>query len=99
VCFNLNTDHSALLDIYRSVDEMKGIKKSFIGSGIRYDLLLTDVKDQDVNKSHAEYTRELVSKHVSGRLKIAPEHTSDDVLKLMRKPSFDYFGQFKAQFM
>ncbi len=98
VCFNLNTDHSALLDIYRSVDEMKGIKKSFIGSGIRYDILLTDVKDQEVNKSHAEYTRELVSKHVSGRLKIAPEHTSDDVLKLMRKPSFDYFGQFKSQF-
>ncbi|MDO9152404.1 MAG: YgiQ family radical SAM protein [Paludibacter sp.] len=98
VCFNLNTDHSALLDIYRSVDEMKGIKKSFIGSGIRYDLLLTDVKDQDVNKSHADYTRELVAKHVSGRLKIAPEHTSDNVLKLMRKPSFEYFGKFKAQF-
>jgi len=98
VCFNLNTDHSPLIDIYRSVDKLPGIKKSFIGSGVRYDLLLTDVKDHEVNKSHTEYTRELIAKHVSGRLKIAPEHTSDNVLNLMRKPSFDYFGKFKAQF-
>ncbi|MDR3653942.1 MAG: YgiQ family radical SAM protein [Paludibacter sp.] len=98
VCFNLNTDHSALLDIYRSVDKLPGIKKSFIGSGIRYDILLSDTENQDVNKSHAEYTHELITNHVSGRLKIAPEHTSDKVLNLMRKPSFDYFAKFKAQF-
>lgn len=98
VCFNLDTNHSQLIDIYRSVDKMPGIKKSFVGSGIRYDLLLSDTKDQDANKSHAEYLRELISKHVSGRLKIAPEHTSDSVLFLMRKPSFDFFGKFKAQF-
>jgi len=98
VCFNLNTDHSPLLDIYRSVDKIPGIKKSFVGSGIRYDMLLSDTDNQETNKSHAEYTRELITNHVSGRLKIAPEHTSDKVLNLMRKPSFDYFAKFKAQF-
>ncbi len=98
VCFNLNTDHSPLIDIYRSVDSLPGIKKSFVGSGVRYDLLLTDVKDHTVNKSHAEYTRELITKHVSGRLKIAPEHTATDVLKIMRKPSVEFFSKFKAQF-
>lgn len=98
VCFNLDTNHSRLIDIYRSVDDMPGIKKSFIGSGIRYDLLLSDTKSEEANKSHIEYIRELISKHVSGRLKIAPEHTSDNVLKLMRKPSFEYFEKFKNQF-
>jgi len=98
VCFNLDTDHSALLDIYRSVDKIPGIKKSFIGSGVRYDMLLTDAKDKAINESHTEYMRELVTNHVSGRLKVAPEHTSDDVLNMMRKPSFEYFGEFKKQF-
>ncbi len=98
VCFNLDTNHNKLIDIYRSVDQLPGIKKSFIGSGVRYDMLLSDTKDHEANKSHAEYIKELISKHVSGRLKVAPEHTSDQVLKLMRKPSFDYFYKFKAQF-
>ena len=98
VCFNLDTNHSRLIDIYRSVDKIPGIKKSFIGSGVRYDLLLSDTKSEEANKSHAEYIRELISNHVSGRLKIAPEHTSDAVLKLMRKPSFEYFAKFKTQF-
>ncbi len=98
VCFNLDTNHSRLIDIYRSVDKIPGIKKSFVGSGVRYDLLLNDTKSEEANKSHAEYIRELISNHVSGRLKIAPEHTSDKVLHLMRKPSFEYFGKFKEQF-
>ena len=72
VCFNLNTDHSSLLDIYRSVDKIEGIKKSFIGSGVRYDMLLSDAKNPQANKSHADYIRELITHHVSGRLKIAP---------------------------
>jgi uncharacterized radical SAM protein YgiQ len=97
-CFNLNTDHSLLLDIYHSVDQLPGIKKSFIGSGIRYDMLLTDAKNAAVNKSHTVYIRELITHHVSGRLKVAPEHTSDKVLNLMRKSSFQYFGQFKQLF-
>ena len=88
----------ALLDIYRSVDKIPGIKKSFIGSGVRYDMLLSNTDSPETNKSHEEYTRELITNHVSGRLKIAPEHTSDKVLNIMRKPSFDYFGKFKAQF-
>ncbi|GAB1415239.1 YgiQ family radical SAM protein [Paludibacter sp.] len=98
VCFNLNTNHTPLLEIYRAVDKIPKVKKSFVGSGIRYDLVLTDVKDNKSNESHAEYTKELITKHVSGRLKIAPEHTSERVLKLMRKPNFNYFHQFKAQF-
>lgn len=98
VCPNLNTDHRPLLDIYRSVDALPGIKKSFIGSGIRYDLLQHDSKDPAINRSTAEYTRELIAKHVSGRLKVAPEHTGDRVLNIMRKPSFSQFYEFKKTF-
>lgn len=98
ICPNLNGDHSALLDIYKTVDSIPGIKKSFIGSGVRYDLLLHDYKDEKLNKAAREYTRELIMNHVSGRLKVAPEHTSDNVLRLMRKPSFSQFGEFKKIF-
>ncbi|MBO5507183.1 MAG: YgiQ family radical SAM protein [Bacteroides sp.] len=98
VCPNLNTDHRPLLDIYHSVDALPGIKKSFIGSGVRYDLLQYQSKDPAVNRSTAEYTRELIANHVSGRLKVAPEHTSDTVLQIMRKPSFSQFYDFKRTF-
>ncbi|MDY5080120.1 MAG: YgiQ family radical SAM protein, partial [Prevotella sp.] len=98
VCPNLNTDHSKLLEIYHAVDALPGIKKSFIGSGVRYDLLLHRSKDEAINAVARQYTRELITKHVSGRLKVAPEHTSDAVLKLMRKPSFKLFGEFKCIF-
>ena len=98
VCPNLNTDHSKLLEIYRAVDALPYIKKSFIGSGVRYDLLLHRSKDENVNKAAREYTRELIVNHVSGRLKVAPEHTCPAVLKLMRKPSFELFNEFKKVF-
>lgn len=98
VCPNLNTDHRPLLDIYHAVDALPGIKKSFIGSGVRYDLLLHESKDPAINRSTKEYTRELIAKHVSGRLKVAPEHTSDTVLHIMRKPSFAQFYDFKKIF-
>lgn len=98
VCPNLNTDHSDLIDIYRSVDAVSGIKKSFIGSGVRYDLLLHRSKDEKCNIAAREYTRELITRHVSGRLKVAPEHTSDRVLYSMRKPSFKQFEEFKRLF-
>lgn len=98
VCPNLNSDHRPLLDIYRSVDSLQGIKKSFIGSGVRYDLLQYESKDANINRAAAEYTRELIGNHVSGRLKVAPEHTSDRVLTIMRKPSFLQFQQFKRTF-
>ncbi len=98
VCPNLDTDHSRLLDIYHAVDALPGIKKSFIGSGVRYDLLLYKSKDEKANASARQYTRELITRHVSGRLKVAPEHTSDRVLALMRKPSFSQFYDFKRIF-
>ncbi len=98
ICPNLNTDHSKLLDIYHAVDALPEIKKSFIGSGVRYDLLLHRSKDEKVNEAARQYTRELICKHVSGRLKVAPEHTSDKVLNLMRKPSFKKFEEFKRIF-
>ena len=98
ICPNLNTSHQPLLDIYRAVDALPGIKKSFIGSGVRYDLLLYRGKDEAANRSAEEYTRELICRHVSGRLKVAPEHTSDRVLMLMRKPSFKLFEAFKRIF-
>lgn len=98
VCPNLDTDHRPLLDIYHAVDALPGIKKSFIGSGVRYDLLLHESKDPKVNQSTREYTRELIARHVSGRLKVAPEHTSDRVLSVMRKPPFAQFETFKKIF-
>lgn len=98
VCFNLDTNHQALLDIYQAVDALPGIKKSFVSSGVRYDLLLHRDKDKKVNQTNDKYTRELIAKHVSGRLKVAPEHTSDTVLHVMRKPSFNQFYEFKKTF-
>ncbi len=98
VCKNLNADHTPLLDIYKAVDQLPGIKKSFIGSGVRYDLLLHRYAEERLNKAAQTYTEELIARHVSGRLKVAPEHTQDEVLKQMRKPSFSQFGQFKKIF-
>ena len=98
ICPNLNTDHSQLLDIYHAVDALPEVKKSFIGSGVRYDLLLHESQDEKSNEAARQYTRELICRHVSGRLKVAPEHTSDEVLRLMRKPSFRLFERFKRVF-
>ena len=98
VCKNLNADHTPLLDIYKAVDRLPEIKKSFIGSGVRYDLLLHRYADESLNKAAQTYTEELIARHVSGRLKVAPEHTQGEVLKQMRKPSFSQFGQFKKIF-
>ena len=98
VCPNLDTDLTALTALYKEADQVKGIKKTCIGSGIRYDILQYHDPDAKADKSHVEYAKELISKHVSGRLKVAPEHTSDSVLELMRKPSFTQFGQFKKTF-
>ena len=97
-CSNLNTDHSQLLDIYHAVDVLPEVKKSFIGSGVRYDLSMHRTGNPQVDKTNARYNEELIRFHVSGRLKVAPEHTSDEVLMLMRKPSFELFRRFKALF-
>ncbi|MDD3357829.1 MAG: YgiQ family radical SAM protein [Parabacteroides sp.] len=98
VCKNLNADHTPMIELYKEVDKIPGIKKSFIGSGVRYDLLLNRYDDNKLNESANTYMKELIAHHVSGRLKVAPEHTSDAVLKQMRKPSFAQFGQFKRIF-
>lgn len=97
-CSNLNNDHSKLLDIYHSVDALPEVKKSFIGSGVRYDLSMHKSGNPAVDKINAQYNEELIRFHVSGRLKVAPEHTSDEVLNVMRKPSFELFRKFKAIF-
>ncbi len=96
ICHNLDTSHAPLLDIYKTVDAHPKVKKAFVGSGIRYDLLVSD--DPEKQKENEHYIEQLMSRHVSGRLKVAPEHTSDDVLRIMRKPSFKKFHIFKKSF-
>lgn len=97
-CPNLDNNHYPLLDVYHAADAVEGVKKSFIGSGVRYDLAMADAKNEEVNAVNRRYLCELISKHVSGRLKVAPEHTSDRVLDCMRKPSFSLFHKFKNIF-
>ncbi len=98
VCPNLNTDHSALLDVYHIVDSLRAVNKSFIGSGVRYDLSMHRTGDSEIDATNRRYNRELIADHVSGRLKVAPEHTEDCVLEIMRKPSFKLFEQFNKVF-
>ncbi len=97
VCKNLNASHKSLTELYGKVSAVNGIKRVFIGSGVRYDLFygLTDVEMQ---KQARIYLKELVLKHVSGRLKVAPEHNAPHVLKSMRKPSFEMFQKLKINF-
>ena len=98
ICNNLNTDHKPLIQLYQRADSVKGVKKVTIGSGIRYDMLVGRSKEDDRRFSLTAYTQQLVKHHVSGRLKVAPEHTSDAVLKIMRKPPFKVFHDFKKVF-
>lgn len=99
VCRNLDTDHTALLDIYESVRNTEGVKHAYVASGIRYDLFLHDKgATPEVKASHEKYIEELAAHHVPGRIKVAPEHTSDHVLRIMRKPSFNLFYKFKEKF-
>ncbi|MHC1708380.1 MAG: YgiQ family radical SAM protein [Bacteroidales bacterium] len=97
-CKNLNTDHRPLISIYDKAVALKGIKKVFIGSGVRYDLFIDRPKDESSQNSYQEYFEKLVKRHVSGRLKVAPEHTSEKVLQVMRKPSFQLFHSLKQRF-
>jgi uncharacterized radical SAM protein YgiQ len=98
VCKNLNTDHRPMTNLYNQIAGLKGVKKAFIGSGIRYDIIFNRVADDAINKGNLDYLDQVIGKHVSGRLKVAPEHTSDDVLDIMRKPSFSQFAQLKKFF-
>ncbi|MFV0553640.1 MAG: YgiQ family radical SAM protein [Mangrovibacterium sp.] len=98
VCNNLDNNHEPLTKLYRAVRQHSQVKKAFIGSGIRYDMVLHRGKDEKVNQANLNYMREVIRHHVSGRLKVAPEHTSDAVLKLMRKPSFKLFHEMNRLF-
>lgn len=97
-CPNLNTDHRPLLDIYHAVDTLPAVRKSFIGSGVRYDLSMHPTGNEEIDRANRRYNAELIEHHVSGRLKVAPEHTSDAVLEVMRKPPFRLFHEFKELF-
>lgn len=98
ICSNLDTSHKPLTEIYKKVDAHPGIKKAFVGSGVRYDLLVDDFNKNNSDMNHDEYMEQLITRHVSGRLKVAPEHTSDATLRVMRKPSFKYFRKFKEKY-
>jgi uncharacterized radical SAM protein YgiQ len=98
ICSNLDTSHKPLTEIYKKVDALPEIKKAFVGSGVRYDLLVDDFNKNNQDGNHDQYMEQLVTRHVSGRLKVAPEHTSDATLRVMRKPSFKYFKKFKEKY-
>lgn len=95
-CVNLDRNHERVIALYRKVDAVKGIRHSYIGSGVRYDLFLDE--NGFVDPSGKEYLRELMLHHVSGRLKVAPEHTEDKVLDYMAKPSFRLFKRLRTEF-
>lgn len=97
ICKNLDTNHHPLIELYKEVDKLPQVKKATIGSGIRYDLFLTN-EDPSGKLGYDEYFEQLMRRHVSGRLKVAPEHSSDEVLRLMRKPSFNLFVKLKKKF-
>ncbi|AEI47710.1 YgiQ family radical SAM protein [Runella slithyformis] len=98
ICSNLDTSHKPITELYKKVDAHPKVKKAFVGSGIRYDLLVDDFNKNNKDNNHDEYMEQLITRHVSGRLKVAPEHTSDDTLRVMRKPSFKYFKLFKQKY-
>ena len=98
VCSNLDTSHKPMTDIYKKVDAHPKVKKAFVGSGIRYDLLVKDYNKNLDEKQAEEYLTQVVSRHISGRLKVAPEHTADDTLRVMRKPPFKFFHKFKESY-
>ena len=95
VCSNLDTSHKPMTEIYKKVDAHEKVKKAFVGSGIRYDLLVDDFNKNNEDNNHDEYLEQVITRHISGRLKVAPEHTSDNTLRVMRKPSFKHFHKFK----
>lgn len=98
ICSNLDTSHKPMTELYRKVDQHPKVKKAFVGSGIRYDLLVDDFNKNNEDNNHDEYIEQVITRHVSGRLKVAPEHTSDATLRVMRKPSFKYFHKFKEKY-
>jgi uncharacterized radical SAM protein YgiQ len=99
ICKILDTDHLPLTDLYRKIRNHPKVKKAFVSSGLRYDLFLLDSGNPVTNGNNRQYLREIIRHHVSGRLKVAPEHTADHVLELMRKPSFELFRELNREFL
>ena len=99
ICKNLDTNHKPMLDLYEKVRNNPKVKKAFVGSGIRYDMILGKTGNEETDKNNKKYLREVIKHHVSGRLKVAPEHSSEEVLKFMRKPSFKLFEQLNEEFI
>ena len=95
-CKNMDRSHERLLKLYERIAKVKGIRHAYIGSGIRYDLFLDE--KGFVDETSYPYLKELILEHTSGRLKVAPEHTEDSVLKLMAKPSFKLFERLRLEF-
>ena len=95
-CRNMDRSHARLLKLYDRIADIKGIRHAYIGSGIRYDLFLDE--KGFVDETSYPYLKELILEHTSGRLKVAPEHTEDSVLKLMAKPSFSLFERLRIEF-
>jgi uncharacterized radical SAM protein YgiQ len=98
ICNNLDTSHEQMTKLYQKIDNHPKVKKAFVGSGIRYDLLVDDFNKNNEDGNHDRYIEQVITRHVSGRLKVAPEHTSDATLRVMRKPSFKYFHKFKEKY-
>lgn len=98
ICNNLDTSHEQMTKLYQKIDAHPKVKKAFVGSGIRYDLLVDDFNKNNEDGNHDAYIEQVITRHVSGRLKVAPEHTSDNTLRVMRKPSFKYFHKFKEKY-
>lgn len=96
ICTNLDVDHQQIIDIYNRASKVKGVNKITVGSGIRYDMLYD--RHMQMTPQGKKYAQQIIKYHVSGRLKIAPEHTSDQVLDLMRKPTFTLFRKFQSFF-
>ncbi len=98
ICHNLDINHQPMIDLYRKAAQIDGVKKAFVSSGIRYDLLVAADEKQDRENHLTGYMEQIIRHNIPGRLKVAPEHTSGDTLKLMRKPSFGFFHRFKKKY-
>jgi len=99
VCHILNTDHQPLIDLYQKIRNHPKVKKAFVSSGLRYDLFLRKTGNPEEDRINRQYLKEVIKHHVSGRLKVAPEHTALQVLRLMRKPSFELFRELNREFI
>jgi uncharacterized radical SAM protein YgiQ len=98
ICRNLNTDHRPMTSLYKKAMLVQGVKRITIGSGIRYDMLVGRTEAENKANGLDEYLKQVITKHVSGRLKVAPEHSAQNVLQIMRKPHYRTFIEFRKRF-